>query len=79
MIAFLRLGTCEWCTGRWLAAGHLSMASGRRSALESQLGNSTVNLLQLVRGECDVRPADVLLHALDLGRAWNRHDPRLLR
>ena len=38
-----------------------------------------VDLAQIVGRECEVGSAEVFFQAVQLGRAGDRHDPRLLR
>lgn len=42
------------------------------------LRSSTINFAEIVRRKLYVNRADVLLQAVPLRRAWNRHDPGLL-
>ena len=53
--------------------------AGIAVALDSDPGEGMLDRRQIVRGQREVGRAEVLLQPVQLGRAGDRHDPRLLR
>ena len=66
------LGSCR------LEAAHFLDLFGIAVTLNLDLRGGFVNLAEIVGRKFDGHGADVLVQAMQLGRAWNRHDPRLL-
>jgi hypothetical protein len=60
-------------------AGHSLQMFGVASPLHRDLRGGAFDLAQIVAGERDGRRADVLIKTMELRRAGDRRDPRLLR
>src|SRR5271154_1605338 len=58
--------------------GHLLDVFRIAVALHFDLRSGTFDLAQIVGRQFDCDRSDVLIEAREIGRAWNRNDPRLL-
>jgi hypothetical protein len=76
--------TIPWCPSgchdkKHSASGHLQRSFRKVGPLDFQPGNSFVDLLEVILGQLDAHRAEVFLEPMQLGGAWDRYDPLLLR